>query len=58
MGDDSLRDTCSYCTFDNGRNRVHGPHNLRLILRGHMKFDLLEEVFGSTKTTNDQDVLG
>jgi hypothetical protein len=57
VGDYSLRDTCSHCTFDNGRNRVHGSDNLGLILGWHMEFDLLEKVFRSAKTANNKDIL-
>lgn len=57
VGDDALGDTSGDGTLDNGGDRVHGPDDFGLELWGHMKLDLLEEVFGGTKTTNHQDVL-
>lgn len=54
---DALRDTSCNGSFDNGSDGVHGSHHLGLELRWDMELDLLEEVFGSTETTDNQDIL-
>ena len=55
--DDALGDTSSDGTFDYSGDGVHRANDLGLELRGDVKFDLLEEVFGSTEATNDEDIL-
>lgn len=57
VSNDSLRNTSGNGTLDDGSHRVHGSNHLGLELRGHMKLDLLEQVLGSTKSTDNQDVL-
>ena len=56
-GDDALGDTGSDGAFNDGGDGVHGANDLGLELWGNVEFDLLEEVFGSTKATDDEDVL-
>jgi len=43
--DDTLRNTSSDCTLNNGRHGVHRPDDLVLELRRYMQLDLLEQVF-------------
>jgi hypothetical protein len=43
--DDALRDTGCDGAFDDGGHGVHGADDFGLELRGHVEFDLLEEVF-------------
>jgi hypothetical protein len=57
MGDDTLSNTGSDGTLDNSSDRVHGSDNLGLELWWHVKLNLLEEILGSTETTNDKNVL-
>jgi hypothetical protein len=45
MGNDTLGDTCGHSTLDDSSHRVHGANHFGLILRRHMEFDLLEEIF-------------
>jgi hypothetical protein len=56
-GDDSLGDAGCDGTFDDGSDGVHGSDDFVLELRWDVEFDLLEEVFGGTETTDDKDVL-
>lgn len=56
--DDTFSDTGSNCTLDNGSDRVHGTDYLGLVLWWHVESNLLEQIFGSTETANDKDVLG
>ena len=56
-GDDSFSDTGCDGAFDDRCDRVHGTDNFGLELGWDMEFDLLEEVFGSTEATDDEDVL-
>jgi hypothetical protein len=56
-GDDPLRDTSRDGALDDGRDRVHGPHDLALELRRHVQLDLLEEVFRRTETADHEHVL-
>lgn len=55
--DHSLSDTGSHGTLDNGSNGVHRTDNLGLVLWWDVELDLLEEVFGRTEPTDNQDVL-
>lgn len=57
-GDDALGDAGRDGAFDDGRDRVHGPHHFGLELRGHVQLYLLEEVFGGAEAADDEDVLG
>lgn len=57
VGDDAFGDTSSDGTLDNGSHGVHGADNLGLELGRDVKLNLLEEVFGGTETTDNQDVL-
>lgn len=57
VGDHSLGDTGSHGTLDDGSNGVHRTDNLGLVLWWDVELDLLEEVFGSTETTDNQHVL-
>ena len=57
MCDNALSNTSRNSTLDNSRDRVHRSHDLGLELWRHVKLDLLEKVFGSTKTTNHKHVL-
>jgi hypothetical protein len=57
MSNNSLCDTSSNSTLDNGSHGIHGPDNLGLELGRDMELDLLEKVFGGTETTDNQDVL-
>lgn len=57
VSNNTFRNTSGNSTLDNGSHRVHGSNHLGLELRGHMKLDLLEQVLGSTKSTDNQDVL-
>ena len=43
--DDALGDAGCDGAFDDGCDRVHGADDFGLELRGHVEFDLLEEVF-------------
>ena len=56
-GDDALGDTSSDGAFDYSSDGVHRANDLGLELRGDVEFDLLEEVFGSTEATDDEDIL-
>ena len=56
-GDDALGDTSSDSAFDYSGDGVHRANDLGLELWGNVKFDLLEEVFGSTEATDDEDIL-
>ena len=56
-GDDTLCDAGCDSTFDDSGDRVHGTDDLGLELRWDVEFDLLEEVFGGTEATHDEDVL-
>ena len=58
VGDNSLSDTGSNSTFDDGGYRVHRANNLGLILGRHVKLDLLEEVLGGTESTDNKNILG
>ena len=55
--DDTFGDTCCDGSFDDGGDGVHGTDDLGLELGWDVEFDLLEEVFGSTKSTDDEYVL-
>jgi hypothetical protein len=57
MCNDSLCDTSCDGTLDNGSDGVHRSNNLGLELRRDVEFDLLEEIFGSTESTNNENVL-
>lgn len=57
VGDDALADTGGDGALDNGGDRIHGTNNLGLELGRNVQLDLLEEVLGSTETTDDQNVL-
>ena len=55
--DDSLSDTGSNGAFDDGGDGIHRTDDFRLELRRDMEFDLLEEILGSAKATNNEDIL-
>ena len=55
--DDALGDAGRDGALDDGRDGVHGPDDFGLELRGHVQFDLLEEVFGGAEAADDEDVL-
>lgn len=55
--DNALGDASSNSTFDNCGDGVHGAYDLRLKLRGHVEFDLLEQILRSSETSNDEYVL-
>lgn len=55
--DNALSNTGCDGSFDNGSDRIHGSDNLGLKLWRDVELDLLEEVLGGTKTTNDKDIL-
>ena len=55
--DDSFSDSSSRSTLNNGGDRVHGPDDLGLELRGHVELDLLEEILRCTEAANDENVL-
>jgi hypothetical protein len=57
VGDDTFGDTCCDGSFDNGGDGVHGTDDFGLKLWWDVEFDLLEEVFGGTKTTDDEYIL-
>ena len=56
--DDTFSDTGGNCTLDNGSDGVHGTDYLGLELWWHVESDLLEQIFGSTETADDEDILG
>ena len=56
-GDDALGDTGSDGAFDDSGDGVHRANDLGLELWRNVEFDLLEEVFGSTEATDDEDIL-
>ena len=56
-GDDAFGDTGSDGAFNDGGDGVHRANDLGLELRGNVEFDLLEEVFGSTEATDDENIL-
>lgn len=56
-GDDSFSYTGCDGTFDNCCDGVHRADNFGLELWRDVKFDLLKEVLGGTKATNDKDIL-
>ena len=56
-GDDTLGDTGCDGAFDDSGDGVHRADDLGLELGRDMEFDLLEEVFGGTEATHDEDVL-
>lgn len=53
----TLTNTGSNGSLDNGGHGVDGTNNLGLELGRNMKLNLLEEVFRSTETTDDENVL-
>src|SRR6187402_3394106 len=55
--DHPLSDTSSNGTLNDSGNGIHRSDNLGLELRWDMEFDLLEKIFGCTKTTNHEDIL-
>jgi hypothetical protein len=57
VGDNAFGDTCGDGSFDNGSDGVHRADDFGLILWWYVEFDLLEEVFGGTKTTDNENIL-
>lgn len=57
VGDDSFCDSCGDSSLDDRCDGVHGSDNLRLVLRRHVEFNLLEQVLGGTESTNHKHVL-
>jgi hypothetical protein len=57
VGDDTFGDTSCDGSFDDGGDGVHGSDDFGLKLGWDVEFDLLEEVFGGTKTTHDEYIL-
>lgn len=55
--DDTLGNTSRDGSLYNSSHRVHRPNDLVLELRRHMKLDLLEEVLGGAKPSNDEHIL-
>lgn len=55
--DDPFGDTGRYSALHDSRHGVHGSNDFGLELRGNVKFDLLEQVFGSTETADYKDIL-
>lgn len=55
--DNTFCDTSGDGALDDGSDGVHRADDFRLELRWYVKLDLLEEVLGSTETTNNQDIL-
>ena len=56
--DDPFGNTGSHGTLDDGSDGVHRTDNLGLILRRHVQFDLLEQIFRGTESSHDQHILG
>lgn len=54
---DTLGDTSSNGTFDDGSDGVHRANDLGLKLRRDVELDLLEEILGRTETTHDENIL-
>jgi hypothetical protein len=57
MRNDTLSDTGRNGTLDDSSDRVHRTHDLGLVLGRDVELDLLEEIFRSTKSTDDKNVL-
>lgn len=56
-GDDALGDTGGDSTFNDGSHGVHRANDLGLELGWNVELDLLEEIFGSTETADNKDIL-
>lgn len=56
-GDDALGDTGCDSTFDNGSDGIHRTNDFGLELWGNVELNLLKEVFGSTESADDKDIL-
>ena len=56
-GNDPFGNTSRNGALDDSCHRVHGTDDLGLELWWHVKLDLLEEIFRSTETTDNQNIL-
>ena len=56
-GNDTLSDSSCDGALDDSCDGIHGTDNFGLELRGHMEFDLLEEILRCSKTTDNKNAL-